>query len=526
MRLIDNFPGDPRPEQEYIIDRIQAAFDTGKKYVLVQAPTGVGKSHIGATLARSTTATPKAREIRYSNPQQFYQIDPDSYPSTGAFVLTTTKQLQDQYAEMFSESAKLKGKDNYICDLDPTCDVTMAPCAYISNQMEKCAKSKNCPYINAFRDAMSNKFSELNYSMYFSLPPALKKKEILICDEASELEDCIISHFSLDITYKLLDFLKVPYSRLTDDSPERAYLWACDLRESVITLNNTAKTRMSELEIKRYKALKQLKERLTLITNHWRTSEFIVELKKDGVCICPLKANKLSKVVFSYAERIVFMSATIINYEVMAESLGLSQDEYEFVDVPSSFDPKKSPIYISPAKYDMRYGKIDSELPKLVEDVLELCEIHKNDKGIIHTNSFKINDAFKRAVGNNPRFLIREEGVSNETLLNEHFQRKDATVLVSPSLAFGTSLDDEHGRFQVITKLPYLPMSDKRVKLMSERSFDWYQMKMWIKLVQMCGRCTRSKDDHSATYIFDASFISALKKYKNKLPKWFINRLV
>jgi Rad3-related DNA helicase len=373
---------------------------------------------------------------------------------------------------------------------------------------------------------MLNNFSELYYSMYFSLPEAFKKKEIFICDEASELEDQIISHFKLDISYKLLDFLQVPYRVLKSDDSDAGYLWICDLNSSLMTINPPNQKQMTLLEVKKHKAIRQLKDKVGLLMRYWYSSEFITELTKNGVCICPLKANKLSRLVFEPAKKIVFMSATIINPVVMADSLGLKEDEFVFIDVPSSFDPKKSPIYISPAKYDMRYGNIDRELPKLVKDVMELCKIHKNDKGIIHTNSFKINEAFKQAVGDNPRFLIREEGVSNEILLREHFERQDATVLISPSLAFGTSLDDEHGRFQVIAKLPYLPMSDKRVKLLSKKDFEWYQLKMWIKMIQMCGRCTRSKDDHSATYIFDAAFLDALKRYKNRLPKWFTNRLI
>ena len=45
-------------------------------------------------------------------------------------------------------------------------------------------------------------------------------------------------------------------------------------------------------------------------------------------------------------------------------------------------------------------------------------------------------------------------------------------------------------------------------------------------LVQACGRATRSKNDYSTTYILDGNIVDVLKKHKDKLPKYFIDRLI
>lgn len=526
MPLLDKFPGIPREEQKYVLNAIDEAFASGKKFIIIQAPTGSGKSHMGATLALSTSFPKEADIICKGHPQVYKRFDPLKFEQSGAYVLTTTKQLQDQYDVLFKDSSILKGKDNYICDIDPLSDVTTAPCMYKSNQMGICSRCGGCAYVEDYKSAMSNRFTALNYNMYFSLPDAFKKKEILICDEASEFEDQVISFYSLTLKYKMLDTLKIEYNILKTDDTQTGYLWICDLLAQVKAQMPHMKEGMTQFEVNKYKIFKRLAEKLTLMMNEWNTSEFIIELVGGGVNMSPMRANKLARGLISPADKVVFMSATIINPTIMARSIGLSPNDYTFIDVDSHFDPKKSPIYLSPAIYDMRYKNINAELPKMVKDVLKLCEIHKEDNGIIHTNSFKINNAFKAAVKGNPRFLVREEGVSNEVLLCEHYERNDPTVLISPSLAFGTSLDDKHGRFQVITKIPYLPLTDKRIKVAANSNFEWYQMKMWIKLVQMCGRCTRSKSDHSMTYIFDKSFLSALGRYRNKLPKWFMNRLV
>jgi len=438
--------------------------------------------------------------------------------------------LQDQYGELFPEASTLKGKINYQCDIDPILNAGCAKCVYLPSTMSSCAMKGNCEYINAYGDAIKNNLSVLSYSMFLSLPAKLRSKQILVCDEASELEDTLVKHFTLNVTYKKLDYLKVPYSKLTMDDSESGFLWISELlinlKDAMPSKKALMRRNVSKAFIDRAKAIRDMIQKVTLLHRFWDESEFIVEKTKDGVVISPLKVNKLSSIMFRGIDKVVLMSATIINHVKVAESLGIGRDEYEFIDAKSEFDPKKSPIYTAPAKFDMTYRNIDRSLVKMMDSVLELSDIHKVDNGLIHTHNFKITKALQDAVKGDKRFLFRDKFSTNEDILYEHFNNPEPTVLVSPSLAFGTSLDNEHGRFQIITKLPYLPMSDKRIKLLSNRDFDWYQMKMWIKMIQMCGRCTRSLEDHSSTYIFDKSFLTAIARYDDKLPEWFKTRLV
>ena len=47
------FPFDkPRHNQREIIEKIISAYENGKKYVVLNAPTGIGKSAIGYAVAR------------------------------------------------------------------------------------------------------------------------------------------------------------------------------------------------------------------------------------------------------------------------------------------------------------------------------------------------------------------------------------------------------------------------------------------------------------------------------------------
>ena len=463
-------------------------------------------------------------------PKSHIKVPVDVNDKFGGFVLTTSKSLQDQYTTLFPEASTLKGKVNYQCDLDPISNAGCAKCIYNRQTMNLCASKGQCDYINAYSDAMKNNFSVLNYSMFLCLPSTFRNKQLLVCDEASELEDILVSNFSINIKYKSLDFFKIPYNKLTRTDSESGYLWMCELAETLRgempSQNALSRANVAKHILDKANTIRELLERSKLLINFWKESEFIVEPTSEGVKISPLKVNRLANIVFRGVDKVLLMSATIINHSKMAESLGIGKDEYKFVDVNSTFNPKKSPIYTAPAKFDMRHKYINASMPKMVDSVLELCEIHKEDNGVIHTYNFKITKALQEATKGDPRFLFRDKFSTNEDILRKHFETPTPTVLVSPSLAFGTSLDNEHGRFQIITKLPYLPMGDKRIKTLADRDFNWYDMKMWIQLIQMCGRCTRSKTDHSHTYIFDKSFLSAIKRSHHSLPEWFKDRLV
>ena len=96
---------------------------------------------------------------------------------------------------------------------------------------------------------------------------------------------------------------------------------------------------------------------------------------------------------------------------------------------------------------------------------------------------------------------------------------------MSPSLAYGTDLPDELGRFQIVVKLPYPPLGSKRIKTLFDKDKVWYKNKMLTTLIQSCGRCTRHSNDHSDTFILDGQILRVLKENWIKLPKFFKDRI-
>jgi Rad3-related DNA helicase len=87
--LIKNFPfPSQRHNQEKVLNEICNAFNSGCKYVILEAPTGFGKSPVAISIALSLGSS---------------------------YICTATKDLQTQYSKDFPYLKVAKGKSNFAC---------------------------------------------------------------------------------------------------------------------------------------------------------------------------------------------------------------------------------------------------------------------------------------------------------------------------------------------------------------------------------------------------------------------------
>jgi len=538
-KYISYFPEDYSPSKSQIklINGVEQAFTRGNKFVICCAPTGTGKSFLAQTLA-NVSSDPTKNYIDLINSYDAFRQDySGNYihepglicePAFGTFALTITKSLQDQYLKLFKSTKILKGKSNYQCAVDTNYDVETAPCVLTPSIKEDCWQKNLCPYYTARNKALTSKFAVLNYKMFLSLPSHVKRKSFLICDEASELEDEIAMRFTAFIDYEKLKNYGIIVSPLVTEFKPKARVWLYNLifqiseiLAATINRHNKKKSSLSHPDKIKIVYLKNLYNLLTKIESLWDDCEFVIEKNANSVTFTPLKVDKLSKYIFNYGEHVLLMSATIIDHKNFAKTLGI--EKYEYVEVDSSFEPTKSPIYVT-SKNKLNYKNIKFELPEIVSKINKICTHHKDQKGIIHTHTNEITTYLKSRL-EGERFLYRTEGYKNEDILQNHLNSPNSTILVSPSLSFGIDLKDDLARFQIIVKLPFLPLSNKRIKKLYQIDSDWYINKMLNALVQACGRATRSKQDYAVTYILDGNTVEILKKYRSRLPKYFLDRI-
>lgn len=539
-KYLSKFPAnyDPNSQQIDLIKRVEQAYADGYKFVICAAPTGSGKSFLAKTLGNvSNKCSTEFNELitSYDAYRQDYmgnyinEVDCLNQPPSGAFALTITKSLQDQYYKLFDDTTLLKGKNNYQCAVDVNVDVENAPCLLTPKMKENCWSNNICPYYNSRNRALTSEFAVLNYKMFLSLPGHVKRKNFIICDEAAELEDELVKQFTvfIDPDKLKLNGIKVPYLYTTEHG--EVLKWQNQVMVSVseyinvlIDRNNNKSTSLNINDKTKLNWLRNLHRTLSLIDQTWDKCEYICQREGKTVKLTPFKVDNLSKYIFDYADNVLLMSATIVDHKNYAKTLGIK--DYKFIEVDSVFDAKKAPIYVS-VNNKLNHINMEKMLPKIVDQIESICKSHEGDKGLIHTHTMQITKYLQKKLKGS-RFLFRDAESKNENILKDHYRSKDATVIVSPSMTHGVDLKDDYARFQIIVKAGYLPLGDLRIKRLFDDDKVWYTNKMLGNLIQACGRGIRSKDDYCITYILDGAIHQAVVTNKSKLPQYFIDRFV
>ena len=118
---LNNFPHDKfRNNQDGVIKQICEAFNSGYKNIILEAPTGFGKSAIAITIARTLGSS---------------------------YICTATKDLQTQYSRDYQFLKVAKGKGNFLCRVKEDfveSDKYLCPSCNSKTQME--CKHTSCEY--------------------------------------------------------------------------------------------------------------------------------------------------------------------------------------------------------------------------------------------------------------------------------------------------------------------------------------------------------------------------------------------
>lgn len=520
-----------RPQQNDIIDELNNIPDN-IKYIFLQCGTGVGKSALAVSLSRTLGRS---------------------------YILTTSKQLQDQYTRDFSEIGlvSLKGKSNYSCFLtDDILDCSNGPCIGMQELVQRCGD--RCSYYRKKNEAKKAKMVCTNYSYFFSIGGSSNdNRPILIFDEAHNLENELVSFASIDILpVKIVEkcvgekFSKkdaIFCNKAKDlSSANDIYDWLCELNEEYI-IDKTAEIKNKIAELSKdtkdratLKMIELLNKNLSLLENIRIKIELIKRNKDDyiyeayleedriKVKITPFNPSFILNKFIEEADKVVFMSATLLDFETFSESLGISKDEAVFLSFESNFDPSKSPIYtLNSVNLSYKNLSNKNEIERLYDTIRFIADHHKNEKGIIHTGNQSITRLLYDRFFDDERFLFRLDGITNKIIYDDHITTKDPTILVSSSMLDGVDLYDNLSRFQVICKMPFLSLGDKRISMKAERYPNWYDLQMWQRIIQASGRSTRSEDDESITYILDKLWGWSYSKAKERdiLPKQFVKRI-
>jgi Rad3-related DNA helicase len=260
-----------------------------------------------------------------------------------------------------------------------------------------------------------------------------------------------------------------------------------------------------------------------------RLKDQLEATKTPGVCVQtspfeisfkPLFADRIAhNYLYKFADRILFMSATVYNKKQYCKNVGLDEEEMTYITCTSPIKSENRPLKVMPY-ISLSYKNKEANKPKLLRTVKEILEHHEGERGIIHTVNYDIAKFLVEEL-QDPRLVLPRGKERDAKIDNFMTSSKEDLVLISPSLTEGISLNDDLSRFSVICKLPFKNLGDPWVKKRMEVDEQWYSTETVHSLVQMTGRVVRSPDDYGVNYILDSQFPYFFRNNIHSFPKWW-----
>src|SRR5215467_459878 len=512
----------PRPEQARLLTSLADA--AAPRVFIVEAPPGVGKSHVAMALA---------------------------HWSGDAYLLTSQKLLQDQYEREFGGDLQLvKGRDNYRCERYPD--------THVPTSRGMCRRPRGpacqCPYARAKAAALAGPIFCTNTAYFATLrhwrAEQLRRRRILIVDEAHNLEAQLVSVFTVAFPPEQAKaWFGGPLPRLDTAEEYRALL-----REHLERMEGQLQTVTRALDIMRPEGVpaetflsmppsraeqELMAERESLESALARVRFFVDAEDREWIVRYPVEpfatlelvplsvASMASDLLSESADLVVLSSAYLGHRQVIAECFGLDESRLRSLASDSPFPLDQRRIEYRPVGALSKTSLARLE-PALFAEVAAILAAHAREKGLIHAPSYA---AGRRLVAHlaarepmlSRRLIWVESTEAKARALELHRATPMPTVLVSPSLREGVDLPDDFLRFQVVTKLPYPDLGDPWTAARQARDPRWYALETAKALVQAYGRSCRHAGDHGVTYILDSHFARFLQRYRPLLPPWFLD---
>lgn len=511
QEIKDQFPKfRGKPFRDYQEDIIEFAHKSRKKIVVIEAPTGIGKTLCGMVMGRAM----------------------------GRSIYTVhSKTLQTQTSKDFPGVPMLWGRNNYTCDLDPrlTADTCINP--------KKCPVSDSCEYTYQKKLAIASGLCILNYHYLLTelnYVGAFAGRDTIIIDEADSLENVLSGFVSINLPSSMISKFKVEPPRFKTTSSSKSIedwkMWSGMLRDKMDRevrylapfLGDGEAITDKQAEVA--KQISQLQGQISKlcifeenVDETWLYEERDTKYGKtfhfNPTWITESMADKF---LWRHARKFVLMSATFPYVPVLCKVLGMKPADVEYKQYPSIFPVEHRQVKYAVAA-NLVYKEMEHETPKAISKVKEILAKHPNEKGLIHTVSYKLAKAVME-IGD-PRLVTHQNDIDRAATIKLFKDTKHPLVLVSPSLERGVSLDDDLCRFIIWLKAPFLSLNDKLVgaRLYGGGAIGniWYKSMMLLSIVQGCGRGVRSDTDYSTTYIIDEQIRKAISDNPAMVPQWF-----
>lgn len=548
-KFLTHFPTGmtPRGKQIEALTQINEHFRKGKRVVVLEMPTGGGKSPICMTAARAIEAMGGKTSF-----------------------LTIQKALQDQYIRDFPapQVEPLKGRSNYLCNHrdssgghcgDAPCTKIkkgiLPDCVRVEMELEESPvrratlleltpKEQLCPYWKQLQKCNDSAITLFNFSSFLFQQRIHRfgKRDLMLIDEAHNIETQVMGFVSVELTEYALSAINVSIDReVTSKGELLNFLREKDVMAKIRKIleqpdKSDTESFDEDLDKAEADAIRELGGKLETFLSYVYKSEWLYETvtyndrrgdKARKIVARPIFAKDFANdLLFAKADRVLVMSATILDVGLWAKNLGLDLQEVGLVQTACDFPVERRPVHLEYAgncgsKYFSREANPqDPTQPKFVRKIQQILNRHKGQRGIIHAQSFAMAQVIFQEV-DDKRLIFQEHfNGDKQLMLSAHASNPDS-VLVSPGIKEGFDFKDDLARFQILAKVPYPSLGDKVIKERADRDPAYYGWLTALALVQSYGRIVRSKDDWGFTYVIDSGFNGFFSRNEKMLPRWF-----
>ena len=566
------FPTFREHQQEILHEAARALYENDDiSIVVIDAPTGIGKSGINIALGNTATG--------------------------GAFYTTPQKKLRNQLQsdeDLEQHHVALRSRRDYTCNSAPS-DISDPNKTYscdtcpVNTRDDYSCREYSCDYWSAKEEGMNNSLVTLTFSFLIvdnriptyidteesgEVQISFADRESLIIDEGHTLAEQVTSlHAGFILNNQTIETASVHIydkeSQSSADLPEYVEdafpyqtfneeieailsdyppwtdiddLGAEDVEPALRELHSSLNMKINALDaVSLTESGEEVKSEFESLV--WKLKNVLEDLENDEpwvvsggvvsdgeyeVQLKPVYADGfLEDNVWNRAENIILSTATLPyrhNPKKWLKRIGLDPSEAKIISKPMPFPAENRQIRLDHQIGKMSGGGVDDHWDDIVAKVEELSRKHDGEKGLVHTVSYDRAERLHKALPNLTMLHEQDSPLTSEGLIKK-WQRSDKQLLLSPSMTEGVDLEGDKCRWQILLKVPFRNLNDPRVDYLinEENDWEWYNDLAAREIIQSVGRAVRSKEDYATYYVFDTAFDRVMS---GRMPEWFEEAIV
>lgn len=263
--------------------------------------------------------------------------------------------------------------------------------------------------------------------------------------------------------------------------------------------------------IRMYLHYRNLTRRLARVASAHSDNWVVDELEKDkGYQFDPIRPGVYGEsALLMKIPHVLMVSATLRPKTL--HMTGIAKADYDYIEYPSEFDPKRSPVYYVPT---LRVDSHNRDLSALWIKLDQWASARRDRKGMVETVSFLRQTETLETSRHRVSMLVNNRGEPASDVLARFRAADPGSILVSPSFGTGHSFPMKECEWIFVCKIPFAHIT----KIMKARTIDDPEYPMALamhKFEQIVGRGTRSKPDQSESIIVDTNMKWFWPKYKH-----------